>query len=114
MIRKIFLIRGVKNQIRCISANVTNRKNDDWHFPYEEGHVVDSPYEPRPVPNIPLDQFVWKDMNKWSNHTAIVSKFYSHLFTIFFIYLYCYYRNVASQAVVTLILNYAIAQHPSL
>lgn len=44
----------------------------EWHFPHEEGYIVNSPYEPITFSNLSLDQFIWQNINKWQNHTAIV------------------------------------------
>lgn len=60
-----------KNQQIIINEGLES----DWNFPHEDGHIVNTPFEPIKIPNITLDQFVWKDVNKWSNHTAIVGVF---------------------------------------
>lgn len=36
-----------------------------------EGYVMNSPYGSVVVPNITIDQYVWKNLSKWPNHTAI-------------------------------------------
>lgn len=38
-----------------------------------EGYIRNSPYETVTVPNLPLDQYVWQHLPKWSNHIATVS-----------------------------------------
>lgn len=38
-----------------------------------EGYIRNSPYETVAVPNLPLDQYVWQHLPKWSNHIATVS-----------------------------------------
>lgn len=48
-----------------------------WHFPHEEGCVINSPYETTTIPNLPLDQYAWKNMNQWQNHIAMVGIVYS-------------------------------------
>lgn len=37
----------------------------------KEGYVMNSPYGSVSVPNITIDQYVWKNISKWPNHTAI-------------------------------------------
>lgn len=37
----------------------------------KEGYVMKSPYGSVQVPNITIDQYVWKNMSKWPNHIAI-------------------------------------------
>lgn len=36
-----------------------------------DGYVVKSPYEPISIPELTLDQYIWKNMPKWQNHIAI-------------------------------------------
>lgn len=36
-----------------------------------EGYVMKSPYGSVIVPNLTIDQYVWKNMKKWQNHVAI-------------------------------------------
>lgn len=38
----------------------------------EGGYVWNSPYEPISMPDMTIDQYVWKNMAKWSNKVAIV------------------------------------------
>lgn len=38
-----------------------------------EGFIRTSPFEPCVVPEMPLDQYVWQHLPKWSNHIAAVS-----------------------------------------
>lgn len=63
-------------------------QNDDIHghynFSREEGIVMNSPFENIKVPNVPLDQYVWRNISKWQNHTAMVSL---KRFILHFIYL---------------------------
>ena len=37
----------------------------------KEGYVMNSPYGSVSVPNMTIDQYVWKNISKWPNHTAI-------------------------------------------
>lgn len=37
----------------------------------KEGYVMNSPYGSVTVPNVTIDQYVWKNISKWPNHTAI-------------------------------------------
>lgn len=37
----------------------------------QNGFVLKSPYPQITVPNVTIDQYVWKDLSKWENHIAI-------------------------------------------
>lgn len=45
---------------KCIISNEIN------------GYIVKSPYESISIPDLTIDQYVWKNMPKWPNHIAIV------------------------------------------
>lgn len=49
--------------------NVNNFRN---HTP-EDGFVLNSIYEPITMPDLTVDQYVWKNISKWQNMVAIVS-----------------------------------------
>lgn len=51
-------------------------------FSPTQGYVRNSPLEPITIPNLRLDQYIWKDIQQWENHTATVSFF--HIFFLFF------------------------------
>lgn len=36
-----------------------------------DGYVMKSPYEPISIPEMTVDQYVWKNMPKWPNHIAV-------------------------------------------
>lgn len=40
-----------------------------------QGYIRNSPLEPVTIPNLRLDQYIWKDYRQWENHTATVSLF---------------------------------------
>lgn len=40
-------------------------------FSETDGYIVKSPYEPISIPELTIDQYVWKNMPKWQNHIAI-------------------------------------------
>lgn len=42
------------------------------HTP-KDGFVLNSIYEPITLPDFTVDQYVWKNINKWQNHVAIVN-----------------------------------------
>lgn len=42
------------------------------HTP-EDGFVLNSIYEPISLPDLTVDQYVWKNISKWQNKVAIVS-----------------------------------------
>lgn len=37
----------------------------------ENGFIWNSPYEKIPIPNMTIDQYVWRNMAKWQNKVAI-------------------------------------------
>lgn len=37
------------------------------------GYIRNSPLEPILIPNLRLDQYIWKDYRQWENHTAMVN-----------------------------------------
>lgn len=37
----------------------------------KDGYVMKSPYENISIPDMTIDQYFWKNMPKWQNHTAI-------------------------------------------
>lgn len=37
----------------------------------KDGYVMKSPYETISIPDLTIDQYVWKNMPKWQNHIAI-------------------------------------------
>lgn len=37
----------------------------------KEGYVMKSPYETISIPEMTVDQYVWKNMPKWQNHIAV-------------------------------------------
>lgn len=40
-------------------------------FSENDGYVFRSPFEPISIPEMTVDQYVWKNMPKWQNHIAI-------------------------------------------
>lgn len=40
-------------------------------FTENDGYVFKSPYEPISIPEMTVDQYVWKNMPKWQNHIAV-------------------------------------------
>lgn len=40
-------------------------------FSEKDGYVMKSPYETISIPEMTIDQYVWKNMPKWQNHIAI-------------------------------------------
>lgn len=38
----------------------------------QDGYVMKSPYETISIPEMTIDQYVWKNMPKWQHHIAIV------------------------------------------
>lgn len=40
-------------------------------FNEHEGYIMKSPYETITIPELTVDQYVWKNLPKWQNHIAI-------------------------------------------
>lgn len=40
-------------------------------FSEKDGFVMKSPYKPISLPDMTVDQYVWKNLAKWQNHVAI-------------------------------------------
>lgn len=57
------------------STSYPNINNFRTHTP-EDGFVLNSVYEPITLPDLTVDQYVWKNISKWQNKVAIVSFFY--------------------------------------
>lgn len=51
------------------SSNINNCRT---HTP-EDGFVLNSIYDPISIPDLTVDQYVWKNVSKWQNKVAIVS-----------------------------------------
>lgn len=62
------------------SSSYPNINNFRIHTP-EDGFIVNSIYEPITIPDLTVDQYVWKNINKWQNKVAIVS--YSNSIALF-------------------------------
>lgn len=54
------------------STSHPNLNNFRIHTP-EDGFVVNSIYDPISLPDLTVDQYVWKNISKWENKVAIVS-----------------------------------------
>lgn len=54
---------------KCLSHNETN------------GYVMRSPYGSVSVPNMTLDQYVWRNVSSWQNHIAIECGFTKRKYT---------------------------------
>lgn len=52
-------------------ASISELAKKSLVFNEKDGYVLTSPYEPHTVPNVTLDQYIWKNMPKWQNHVAI-------------------------------------------
>lgn len=79
MIRSASL-RGAAYQMRTLSTTCIPRSKqlnpDVAHnrsYNSKEGFVWKSGYEPISIPDMTLDEYVWKNVAKWENKIAIVS-----------------------------------------
>lgn len=81
--RKQQLALATQNRYQSTAENHSARAAYEDNFHKEivqaythnpiEGYIRNSPYETVAVPNMPLDQYVWQHLPKWSNHIATVS-----------------------------------------
>lgn len=55
-------------------SNIVLGKNifDHRHYTPTDGYLWHSPYEKTSIPDMTIDQYVWKNVEKWKNHVAIV------------------------------------------
>lgn len=49
-----------------------NQYLQDHRIRTENGFVLRSPYEKVSIPDMTLDQYIWKNSAKWKNHVAIM------------------------------------------
>lgn len=86
MLRQIFkhhrILSQLNNYVVCHSRSMTavnsvdkdlfkNIKNSRV-FTESDGYVWNSPFERISLPDMTIDQYVWKNVAKWKNHVAIV------------------------------------------
>lgn len=74
--------RMLKNRL-ISSGNVSTQKHKEAIVPYsmkdsfryspEEGYVRTSAYNDVTLPNLTIDQYIWKDLQKFQDKCAIVS-----------------------------------------
>lgn len=62
-------LRGIFCRSTSSSSYINNFR---IHTP-EDGFVVNSIYEPITLPDMTVDQYVWKNISKWQNKVAVVS-----------------------------------------
>lgn len=70
--------RAVASQLkrtcfRSMSSSSYPKIDNFRTYTPEDGFVVSSIYEPIALSDLTIDQYVWKNMNKWQNKVAIVS-----------------------------------------
>lgn len=58
---------------RSMSSTLYPHVNNFRTHSPEDGFIVKTIYEPITLSNQTVDQYVWKDINKWQNMVAIVS-----------------------------------------
>lgn len=59
--------------LRSISSSTYPDINKFRTHTPEDGYILNSIYEPITLPDLTLDQFIWKNVSKWQNKVAIVS-----------------------------------------
>lgn len=74
---RIILARFGSELVRRASSSACNPLLDgqlDLHRQHtpKDGFVFRSPYEAISIPDMTLDQYIWKNMAKWKNHVAVV------------------------------------------
>lgn len=62
------LVRRFQSTNRPVLSELAKRS---LVFSEKEGHIMKSPYETISIPDLTVDQYVWKNMPKWQNHVAI-------------------------------------------
>lgn len=73
-VQKILLPNNRLNQKNLVRAILTS-KDSFYQQPLannKEDIVVYSPFPNLDYPNLTIDQYVWADVDKWSNKTAVV------------------------------------------
>jgi hypothetical protein len=60
------------NAVRAIFSNKKDSVQQAPKFSDAGDNIIRSPFPDVEVPSCLLDEFVWKDLNKWGNKTAIV------------------------------------------
>lgn len=64
---QLLLRRFVSNEKRPLSE----LSEKALAFSENDGYIMKSPYGSVTIPDMTIDQYVWKDMPKWQNHIAI-------------------------------------------
>lgn len=59
--------------LRSMSSTSYPNLNKFRIYTPEDGFVVNSIYDPISLPDLTVDQYVWKNISKWENKVAIVS-----------------------------------------
>lgn len=52
-------------------ASIGELAKNSLIFTEKDGYVLTSPFAPHTVPNVTVDQYVWRNLPKWQNHVAI-------------------------------------------
>lgn len=86
VLKAINLKSGVRSLLRRLHSSQINARNGELlsnhklslelgkksvTFSEQDGYVMKSPYEPISMPDMTVDQYIWKNMPKWQNHIAI-------------------------------------------
>lgn len=61
------------NLFRTASTIKYPSLNEFRTYTAEDGFVLNSIYEPITLPDLTIDQYVWKNISKWQEKVAIVS-----------------------------------------
>lgn len=70
---------ALKNSIKLFSrgwsstskSSVVELGKKSLVFSENDGYVMKSPYGSVSIPDMTIDQYVWKNMSRWQNHIAI-------------------------------------------
>lgn len=96
MLRQLIRRFNTNTQLlkRSFGSNVdpSSYRNPHRIYTPEQGFYWKSPYERVDLPNIPLDEYIWKDINKWQDLIALVGTFYSIFVLILLILQKKFYR----------------------
>jgi 4-coumarate--CoA ligase len=75
--------RNLKFALRGISSNSNNFQQQEKFNVREKDIIVKSPYPDLGIPELTIDQFVWRNVSKWGNKVAVVDGITDRQFTYF-------------------------------
>lgn len=74
MIRQLLKrIPAASQRLRSISSVTYPDLSEFRTYTPEDGFILNSIYEPITLPDLTIDQYIWKNVTKWQDKVAIVS-----------------------------------------